>query len=339
MIAIVAAVFMVFSWWFVQYSTDDKRDVVDLSGEKTLVKNIASSDVNAEQGVVGTGGNDAERLVKLAIFYQDRYGPRLESPYWQVKMLDKLVADFRQRYPDDWLNQLQLFLQVSFVDNYTLLQERLEAFLSYDEWLKNLPLIDFSSAQERQDSIWQERLILFGEDAYKIWGREYQEKQFSQAVAEIERDDTLSLDHRLSTYTKIYENTLGQESQLNSDGDRGQLLTRFLSLTSVQKDLNGLSAQNRVEALSELRKDIGMSAAAIERWKELDLTRQAQRERGAAYLQAIAEITPGVTNKKLQYERSRIRRQIFGEQVAERIGQEEAAGFYRFQTPVVHGVN
>ncbi|BFM17119.1 hypothetical protein R50073_33020 [Maricurvus nonylphenolicus] len=343
-LVVVIAIFVVLmvtllGWWLVIHAGNEKDDNAGISYKSSVLRNIVSEEVVPKSRVATVPKGDVKRLAKLAVFYQDRYSPRLSAPYWQVKMLEKLVSDFRQHYPDNWFNQLQVFLQAAFPDNYLVLLNRLEDFLAYDTWLENLSLVEFKHASERQEAIWQARLMIFGEDACQIWPQEHQEQQFAEAIAQLEDNHEQTVGDSFSAYLNAYEQTLGQQANIENDGDRGKLLTRFLSLQSVQQDLEALDTELRLATLTQLRKDVGMSDAAIARWQALDKRREDQRQQGTTYLQAVEKIRFSVTPDQVQQERARIRREIFGEQVAERIEQEEAAGYFRFQRPVIHGVN
>jgi hypothetical protein len=115
-------------------------------------------------------------------------------------------------------------------------------------------------------------------------------------------------------------------------------MNRFLSLESVQAELDGMSPEARAQSLREVRKGMGLDDAALARWDALDKERDARWEAGAKYMLEREALSQKYAGDELARRLAALRARYFGDE-AEVIAAEEESGLYRFARPRRWGQN
>ncbi len=87
---------------------------------------------------------------QLAKVLQDRFGGRLEQPYWRIRVIETLIRYLQKRYPGDWRMRLQDLLRRIFPDQADALLRTLEAYDGYNAWLESVHGRVFNSVEERR---------------------------------------------------------------------------------------------------------------------------------------------------------------------------------------------
>ena len=113
----------------------------------------------------------------------------------------------------------------------------------------------------------------------------------------------------------------------------------LLDLPGVQENLSQLSPEAQWAELRELRKDMGMDEAALDRMEALDQQRAAMREKGNRYEAESQFLRDSLPPEQLATELHNLRVEIFGESEAQIILNEEEMDYYRFREPQKIGVN
>ena len=115
-------------------------------------------------------------------------------------------------------------------------------------------------------------------------------------------------------------------------------MDRFLDLESVQKDLSSAGPEERAQSLREIRKGLGLSEEAIQRWEVLDGERDARWDAGAKYMQEREALAKQLSGADLEARLKELRSRYLGGE-AEVVGEEEQNGFFRFTRPRRWGRN
>jgi hypothetical protein len=109
-------------------------------------------------------------------------------------------------------------------------------------------------------------------------------------------------------------------------------------LSSIQRELTDLSPAERTKSLRTIRQEMGLDEEALKRWDTLDRTRDGRWDAGARYMTERAALAKELSGEELETRLQEVRARYFGTE-AEVIGQEEASGFFRFESPRVWGRN
>ena len=107
-------------------------------------------------------------------------------------------------------------------------------------------------------------------------------------------------------------------------------MNRFISLDTVQAELQALPDAQRNALLGELRAQLGMGPEALQRWSSLDQSRDQTWASGQRYMQERARILAERPREQQEAELRELRSRHFSEEDAAIIRDEEAAGFYRY---------
>jgi len=116
------------------------------------------------------------------------------------------------------------------------------------------------------------------------------------------------------------------------------VLDRFVGLNSVQADLAAMTPSQRTEALREVRVQSGMDEDALERWDALDAQRDERAAMGTNYMRERAALESQYSGEALSQKIAELRVRTFGAE-AESVANEEAGGYFRFETARTFGVN
>jgi hypothetical protein len=257
-----------------------------------------------------------------------------------MRLLEQLMRYFQQRNPTGWEADLVALLRRAFPEQAELLAQRLHQRVEYGRWMEeHQKELRGKPEAERRAAVWEERKRLFGQDvAEQLWAGELRSAAVSDALVAIDALPQASVGERLERYQKSLAQTYGAESTEYTQAHQQELMNRFLDLGSVQRDLGAMSPGERARSLREIRQGMGLDEAALERWKELDLRRDARWELGERYMAERATLTQQASGPELDAQLAALRARYFPDE-AETMAEEEASGFFRFGQPRQWGRN
>jgi hypothetical protein len=276
----------------------------------------------------------------LVSYLRSRYGKNLRDPHTQMRLLEELMRHFQKLNPSGWEAELLALLQQAFPELYDELALRLRQRQDYERWVKDhqAELRD-RSAEERRAALWEERNRLFGKDvAEKIWAAELRNTAVTDALATIDALPGASIGDRMARYKQSLEQTYGEHSQAYVQAHQQELMSRFLELSSVQKDLGAMAPEQRAEHLRTIREEMGLDDEALKRWDALDKQRDVRWELGSQYMSEREALAQQYSGVELEARLQELRARYFSDE-AQTLAEEEASGFFRFTRPRVWGRN
>lgn len=283
--------------------------------------------------------DEKDELTLIAEKCREKYGHLLSEPKAQVAMLDKLMAYFAKKYPEDWQAHIEAFIKAAFPEHAARLLATLDRLTAYNTWLaESREQLTGMSRKEKRELMWQRRREFFGEDAEKIWEAQLKSESVYQALDDLNAGEFDSYDEKVSHFVDSISDAYGEESDHFIEKRRQELLDVFLENESVQEDLAQFDAQERKDALRKLRLEMGVDQDAITRLEELDTIRDNRWENGLAYMEKRNELAAQYQGEELEERLDALREEHFGSN-AEHIKGEEAAGLFRFKLRRVFGKN
>ncbi len=275
----------------------------------------------------------------LVSYLRSRYGKSIGEPHTQMRMLEELMRHFQKLNPSGWEADLLAMLQQAFPELYDELALRLRQRLEYERWVKEHPELREKPAAERRAAVWEERNRLFGKDvAEKLWAAELRNTAMADALAAIDALPDASLRDRMARYKQSLDQTYGAQSQAYVQAHQQELMTRFLDLSSVQKELGAMAPEQRAESLRTIRQEMGLDEEALKRWDALDKQRDVRWELGSQYMAEREALAQRYSGADLEARLQELRARYFADE-AQTIAEEEASGFFRFTRPRVWGRN
>lgn len=269
-----------------------------------------------------------------------RFAGQLDHPSGQIRLLEELMRYLNQFDPEHWRESLSALLMSWFPERSEELLNRAEAMIAYQDFMEREQYtLRSMGPEERRDFIWAKRRELFGEAADEIWQSELRNHALSQSLKELDQQSGATL-AKAEAYTRAIEDAYGEEAARVMERRRQELTDRFLSLASVQESLHEQAPEQRYETLRGIRQQLGMEEQALDRWDQLDRTRDDRWAKGETYetrRQAIVEkYQPGPEREEAL---DNLSRDIFGNEMAAIIRDEEKAGYYRYRESRVYGQN
>lgn len=284
---------------------------------------------------------DEAEVQRYRDWLHSRYtGEKLKSAYVQLKLLEDLIRFFQKRYPNDWERMLLEFLRETYPERYEELAAKLRARLAYERWMKeNDSYLQQLGNEERRKNVWEERERLFGQEAAEeIWASERKHQAMADALTALDARTDVNASEKVKLYRDSLEGVHGDQTDAFLERHRQEAMNAFLDLSSVQKELAGLTPDERSKSLREIRSGLGLDVEALQRWDALDATRDARWEAGAAYMQERERLAKQYSGAALEEQLRPVRERYFGGE-AETIASEEESGFFRFSRPRTWGRN
>lgn len=284
--------------------------------------------------------DDAE-LQKLSDFLHSRYGgEKLNHAYLRMRLIEELMRYFQKRFPDTWQQALLAFVREAYPERYEELAALLRARLDYETWIReNEVSAQKLGDEERRKNVWAERERLFGkEQAQEIWASELKSQAVTDSLAALDARTDLKVSDKVKLYRDSLKETYGEAADTFLERHRQEAMNRFLDLSSVQKELSGLSAGERSKSLRDIRSNLGMDAETLRRWDTLDTERDKRWDAGAQYMREREALSQQYSGPALEDKLRPLRERYFGAE-ADTIGSEEQSGFFRFTRPRVWGRN
>jgi hypothetical protein len=209
----------------------------------------------------------------------------------------------------------------------------------YNKWLsQENPNLFRMSRRERSQVLQDKRREVFGSDAEVIWAGDLAKNKLDDVLDQINRDDQASIYEKLDLYSKslheIYNDKAGSSFGMGSF----ELISEFLEVGSVQRDLEAMRPEERAQGLRRIRASLGLDDDALSRLEALDAVRDGRWKAGAEYMRERTELVKTFTGTAREQKIIVLRERYFGSQ-SESIAKEEEAGFFRFTRKRIYGMN
>ena len=311
--------------------------------QQTKTNNKSSATTATGNGLSATDSNSIASLSaeeqQLGANLQQRYGKKLDHPYWRLQTIEALKRYLMEKYPYDWLAKLKTMLKILFPEHYEQLLASLNAIESYNDWMAQLKhSMTFNSPEERTKAIWDKRLQLFGEDAKVIWQAQVKQEKVTAVLQQLDQSN-LPLNSKIDRYVQTLKAVYGTEATDPEKSHPVQQMQGLLTLNSVQEQLHSMPPEQRQQELRHLRKAIGLDEAALKRWDELDAERNQRASAGQSYMQERAALEKQYQGDTLKLHIQALQIRKFGAEEAQYIRNEEETGFFRYQQRQQIGIN
>ncbi len=336
--AAVVAVLAALIWW-------SNRDSDAIRQLKALEKNPRPVRVYDESAVAKIQYEMTEtgqrRIVGELTFEQkiallrEKWGKRIARPYVQIKMLEELMRYCQKENAEDWVACVNELAGAAFPQLAGKLFEQLSSLVRYNDWLtQNKDRLDKMERNERRKLLTEMRNSLFGEeDAKDIWAAETKAENLRSAIAELKDLQGKDIASKLEHFKNALKENYDAEAKAYLERHQQEIANQLL--TSMQSDLRALTPTQQKHALRTIRSELGMDAAAIERWDALDSEREARWKSGKEYL---AERERLLKSGGDQAALDALRKKYFGAE-AESVAAEEAEGYLRYAGEQRIGIN
>jgi hypothetical protein len=276
---------------------------------------------------------DAETVEYL----RELFGQTINNKRTQIKAIEKLLEYLMKNYPDDWKQRVQALLAQAFPGMADQLYAAYQNMTAYNDWLRaHQEELSQMDPRDKRAALRAAQQQFFGADAAEIWEESLRHDRIFDAMDAINQATDLTVDDKLKTYLGAINETYGQEAPAFLDKRQTELMTNFLTLPSVQADLQEMSPASREQQLDQIRAAMGMDEEARQRWKDLDSARNEAWDEGQDYMQKRDEIVKSVPADQQAARLDDLRRQFFGDQ-ADIVRSEEDSGFFRFGHTRVYG--
>ncbi len=260
-----------------------------------------------------------------------RFAPVMGSQHARIRLLEQLIAYLKAHYPDGWEAQLRAMLNALFPELAEALLAQFHKLQSYTAWLElQRSTLQGLSPQQRRQALWAARLSAFGNDAEEIWAAERRSERLVDALAAVDTATGLTAQEKLGAYLAAIHDNYGDHADRFLEQRQTEIMNRFISLETVQAELQALPDAQRNALLGELRAQLGMGPEALQRWSSLDQSRDQTWASGQRYMQERARILAERPREQQEAELRELRSRHFSEEDAAIIRDEEAAGFYRY---------
>lgn len=287
----------------------------------------------------GTSQAIDPRLVQIADALRRKHAAQIHQADRQIQLLNHLMALLQEMYPQGWREAMLTVLQLAFPEWADRLMARLQDWLDYQRWLEDVfSTMTFTDAEQRYQILWDKRLVLFGDDARVIWAAELRQRAFAEAVQTLDQQPG-DVTSKAQRYVELIRETWGETAFGNHGRNTTQLMGEFVKLDSVQTQLRDMGPAEQQVVLNDFRRDMGLDDEAIERWESLDEERREQRALGDIYMSNRAAIVEELDGEAQQQAIQALQVELFGEEEARYLRNEEASGVFRFESEQIVGFN
>lgn len=262
-----------------------------------------------------------------------KFAPHLADKHARIKAIEQIVAYLQQHYPGDWRERVRAFLEAFAPELLAELTAYFEGLMRLNEWLAtHRAALMQMPPEERRAALWAARREAFGADAEAIYAGEVRSERIADALKAIDTATGQSTDEKLAALLDTVNQAWGEQAPLFLESRGTELMNRFLDVPSVQEDLRSQPPEARRDTLRRIREGMGMDAAALTRWDELDRTRDQAWDAGQQYRLQRDAILAQYQGAERERRLAQLQDQLFGAE-AQAIREEEAAGFFRFDRP------
>jgi hypothetical protein len=330
------AVFLVSAAIFLPDPVESKFKVLSAypPPRRTLNEPALEREFNRRAGFKAAPGQDLS-LDEMAYLVRQRVGQDIDRVPTQFAMLESLIRDLQQRFPDRWVENLHRILGAAFPGREQELFNLSETIYQYQQYYRdNTERLNRMNQRERQAEVWNVRQELFGGQAQEIWAREIKLRAAANLMNQIEADKSASWSARLETLRTGLAQVLGEDYNSILQSQREVFLERFLK--AIQSSLAGMAPSERRAALWHIRQTMGLDENSLRRWEALDADRDRRWEAGRNYLNERQTILIHYSGQELEKRLDELRAKHLGAE-ADTVKSEEASGYYRYQKTRVWG--
>ncbi len=319
---------------FLFFGSDDpvEKKFKQLRDRPMTVREISDADLKlkmkdmGEGALVYEGDLSFEQIVGLL---RKKYGAHIKHGYVQISMITELIAYLKKKYPDSWVERLQEILGAAFPELAADLFKTSENLYKFNKYLEdNQEKLSKMSPDDGRKELWAQRHALFGDKADEIFVAVKRSETVTDALRNIQGDRNSSVKDKLSTFKKTIDETYGKEAPSMLKNRQQTYINQFVD--AVQEDLAAMSAAQRSEALTEVRRGLGLDDAAISRWDDLDQQRDQRWSNGQIYMSERKEIISRYSGSDREQKLDELRKKLFNDE-ADTIKGEEGDGFFRFE--------
>jgi hypothetical protein len=316
--------------YFIDYRRADKTGERSDEASASTAATISTATSPSANGQASQSSplslEDSEFIASL----REKFGGAIRGKHPQVKAIEQLIAYLMAHYPDDWRSRVADFLRQLFPELADELYARFESLMKYDDWLReHRAELQKMSPTERRQALWEARHATFGADADEIWAAELRNERIGDSLAALQAAGAgMTLERKLAAYLGAVNQAYGADARHFIEHRQTEFMNRFLGVETVQDDLRQMSAAERQAALRQVRSALGMDAAALQRWDELDRQRDQAWDAGRQYMSERGRILANSKETRAR-DLQDLQDRMFGPE-AETLRSEEAAGFFRY---------
>jgi len=267
------------------------------------------------------------------------FGSKINSPVIQVHLLEKLMAYCKNEEINNCDVISQRILTAAFPGLADELNTRLSSLIKYHLWgREQRQVLNQLSEMERKRILWDKRRSLFGIDAELIWEADFKNEKLRVHIKKSDTNTQTSLPGKLENYHNGIKNAYGENSTTEVNNNQLNYVNQFITMSSVQKQLQLLPENEQAEVLEAVRRSMDMNNDAIERWRNLDQERNERWSNGHKYMAERGAIISTFPEQYISDKLDQLRGNYFGA-MANNIKAEENSGYYRFSRPQIIGKN
>ncbi|KZY56466.1 MULTISPECIES: hypothetical protein [unclassified Oleiphilus] len=248
-----------------------------------------------------------------------------------------------EKYPESGEERFTRLVLAAFPEFAESIFRVIEGLERYQNWVSEEYLyLEELSPLAKNGMLWEKRREIFGSDAELIWQDEkdnlnQSKLRMQEVFHQLDQSNETSLDEKLfQLRSAIDENLAGsvQDAALSE----GVISRAFFNLSSVQKGLSEMPAEERQIEIDNIRRQLGYSEEQIETLAAKDQEREARWQTGYAYMAERAELVASLDAEQLDESLAELRQKYF-EHEAVTIQREEEMDFWRFNRPRKFGNN
>jgi len=274
---------------------------------------------------------------------KQQYSSTIKNIAVQVS-LKEFLYDLKKSYPVRGRELFEAIIKGAFPEFAEDIFRAVDTMAMYDEWLLDNALdLNEMNVFEHNGELWKKRKELFGDDANKIWSseltaQEERRKALHKTVAMLDQAYDTTMNERVYILQSAYEEQYSESVEnvvFDSNGVLAQVLFGF---DSVQKELAGLSNEERQYQIDTVRRTIGFDEQSVAYLAEQDQIKDKRWQNGYKYMASRQGLLDELSGEELDIALSELREKHFKHE-APTIAREETDEFFRYSRPRVYGRN
>ncbi|HOS38460.1 MAG TPA: hypothetical protein PLG31_01905 [Spirochaetota bacterium] len=304
-------------------------------------------------GLIDEQRHSSNEINDYLLFVYEEHGKDIHRPwgqYWAANKFEsyctKLVHDANPEGTLDKSAVVDCIYELSrsaFPGHGDAIFSLYHKMQMYNNWLRqNSQGEEWNekSPRDRARAIWDKR--------YELLGVEATEEIFAQRLTMHKTADALdsaldasgsTIEQKIDTLKKGLSSAFGDDRATSIlSNEKYYLTNRFLQSPDVQRDLSRLDNDERVEALAEIRRNLGFSEEEIARLAKRDAQIDQEWRKGLEYMKKIEEYKKTYKSGELQAKIQEARKKYFGASRAIEIESEERRGVYRYKSTRTYGL-
>lgn len=349
---VLLSLFVAFYWQNSAQSFSDITPASALINKTDAAKTSSNSsskdhdqEINAAVSINASESHNEldEVFAEIVGVLKTEFGDQADNIAFQVSLKD-IRNDLMVSYPEQGLDLFKRIIHAAFPEQATAIFDAIKKIDIYDQWLlDNMPDLNQMALVQQEEVLWTKRVELFGESAAEIWSEQLtpeQEREVSvqKTLKLLATAYDVPLEERLSLLKTSFEESYNGTIEGLIYDSRTVMAQAFFNFDSVQKDLKQLSNEQRQQQIDTIRRQLGYSEERIASLAQRDQEKEADWQKGYAYMKERALAEKNLSGEVLESELDKLREAYFSYR-APTIKNEEAGGFFRFTRPRVYGHN